>query len=583
MMNNSAASVPVTMEPVDPVHRYGCGHGRLKAGHTIDVKRNTVKIEPDLNDTEKYHVTFSYDAQVDGCITVCIYRWVGQEKKEVFKTSKNAEKRPGLVQKFNEKGDGVKFPLHKTGLKDVYKLEIVAQADEDGSKNCILEKTEAVVQNKSGITKVKVKNQILSVNGRMSVFVDLNGHSYSTQTDADDPYNGCCICFDEKNPGIVFPIGGLLLIEKPIAEESNGNCVYKGTYDESPVIAGRIPKGNGTTDEMIQILKRSNPHHSNVLWRIAEEENEDFVFFIYESFECTLHDLITGKYELKCLDGFMDLKLWKPDGFSPSKCLVKLLRGIVEGIVCLIKLGNIPNLNPRMIIIEEGTSSLTGKVLGMGISSTGQTAAWDSLDLGKLLVFCITSDYLPFDLEDVKDHLKRIPEAFDLISRLQHHNPKSRPTAKEVCDDIFFWDAKQHLSFIEDVSDCVDPDVCNAKAKILQLLNITDPPALRGKWVKSQKLDNVTNSKILKSLESLQGYSNWNTLIHPTLINNLERHRYYDYDSVCDLLRFIRNCSNHYKTLWNYSKRLLGGVEGLSTYFSSKFPKLILGTCLEHA
>nr|KAJ0221955.1 hypothetical protein LSAT_V11C200051410 [Lactuca sativa]KAJ0222618.1 hypothetical protein LSAT_V11C200051460 [Lactuca sativa] len=380
-MNNSAASVPVTMEPVDPVHRYGCGHGRLKAGHTIDVKRNTVKIEPDLNDTEKYHVTFSYDAQVDGCITVCIYYWVGQEKKEVFKTSKNAEKRPGLVQKFNEKGDGVKFPLHKKGLKDVYKLEIVAQADEDGSKNCILEKTEAVVQNKSGITKVKVKNQILSVNGRMSVFVDLNGRSYSTQTDADDPYNGCRICFDEKNPGIVFPIGGLLLIEKPIAEESNGTCLYKGTYDESPVIAGRIPKGNGTTDEMIQILKRSNLHHSNVLWHFVEEENEDFVFYVYERCECSLHDLISSVVHDKksneyrvTLPGFNNLKLWKPDGVSPSECLLKLLSGIVEGIAHVEEHGIIPNLNPQWIFICKTPSGITAKVLGMGISTSGKSS-----------------------------------------------------------------------------------------------------------------------------------------------------------------------------------------------------------------
>ncbi|KAL7611928.1 hypothetical protein Lser_V15G04793 [Lactuca serriola] len=378
-MNNSAAPVPVTMEPVDPVHWYGCGHGRPKAGHTIDVKRNTVKIKCDPIDKEKHFLTFTYDAQVAGCITVLIYQSVGQEKKEVFKISKDVEKGTGQI--FVHEGDGVKFPLLKKGLKEAYKLEILAQVTEDGSKNCILEKTEAVIQSKCGITKVKVKNQILLANGWSSVFVELNGRSYSTRTDADDPYHGCCICFNKENPGIVFPIGGLQLIEKPIVEESNGNRVYKGTYDKSSVTVERIPKVHGhVTNQVIQILKES-VQHPNIVGFVAKVETENFVFYVYERCECSLHDLISSVFHDKKsneykvgIPSFMHLKLWKPDNNSPSECLLKLLRGIVEGIVHFDKHGIIPNLNPRRIFICKAPSGITAKVLGMGISATGKSS-----------------------------------------------------------------------------------------------------------------------------------------------------------------------------------------------------------------
>nr|KAJ0219682.1 hypothetical protein LSAT_V11C200051370 [Lactuca sativa] len=371
-----AATVPKPMEPAELIHWLGSGHGHL-AVYTVDVRRNTVKIKSDLKDPEKYSLMFIYDAYRAGRITLRLLQLVGPNIQEMVTITKDFKKGPG--QQFIH--DGLSFPLYKSGYTKVYHLVIEAQVTEDGIENNILETTLASVEKVSSEIIITVNNQILSANGRKSVCHDMDGVKYSTQSDEDDPYNGCNICYNKVNPGILFPIGKLKLFEEVIAEESNGNRVYKGTYDKSSVTVERIPKVHGhVTDQVIQILKKSG-QHANIVGFIAKEETENFVFFVYESCECTLHDLISSvfhdkksnEYKVR-IPSFMHLKLWKPDNNSPSECLLKLLRGIVEGIAHFDEHGIIPNLNPRRIFICKAPSGITAKVLGMGISTTGKSS-----------------------------------------------------------------------------------------------------------------------------------------------------------------------------------------------------------------
>ncbi|KAJ6736551.1 SERINE/THREONINE-PROTEIN KINASE/ENDORIBONUCLEASE IRE1B [Salix viminalis] len=60
-------------------------------------------------------------------------------------------------------------------------------------------------------------------------------------------------------------------------------------------------------------------------------------------------------------------------------------------------------------------------------------------------------------------------------------------------------------------------------------------------------------------------------------INNIGRYRRYKFDSIRDLLRVIRNKSHHYRELPQEIKELLGShPEGFESYFSRRFPKLLI-------
>lgn len=70
----------------------------------------------------------------------------------------------------------------------------------------------------------------------------------------------------------------------------------------------------------------------------------------------------------------------------------------------------------------------------------GQMTAGDLYDLGNLFIFCITGNDLPFNDKKVQDHLKRIPEAYDLISRLLHPIPESRYDSCKIVWNSFHYD-----------------------------------------------------------------------------------------------------------------------------------------------
>ncbi|XP_047978900.1 serine/threonine-protein kinase/endoribonuclease IRE1b-like [Salvia hispanica] len=69
----------------------------------------------------------------------------------------------------------------------------------------------------------------------------------------------------------------------------------------------------------------------------------------------------------------------------------------------------------------------------------------------------------------------------------------------------------------------------------------------------------------------------WDERMEPAFINDIGRFRRYRYDSVRDLLRVIRNKLNHYRELPREIQSILGSVpEGFNTYFSTRFPKLLI-------
>lgn len=113
-----------------------------------------------------------------------------------------------------------------------------------------------------------------------------------------------------------------------------------------------------------------------------------------------------------------------------------------------------------------------------------------------------------------------------------------------------FWSSETRLSFLRDVSDRIELEDRESASDLLEALENTGKAALDGKW---------------------------DERMEPAFINDIGRFRRYRYDSVRDLLRVIRNKLNHYRELPREIQAILGSVpEGFNTYFSTRFPKLLI-------
>lgn len=97
-----------------------------------------------------------------------------------------------------------------------------------------------------------------------------------------------------------------------------------------------------------------------------------------------------------------------------------------------------------------------------------------------------------------------------------------RPKALEVLHHPLLWSSETRLSFLRDYSDRVELEDREANSDLLKALESTAPLALGGKW---------------------------NEKMEPAFLTNIGHYRRYKFDSVRDLLRVMRNKSNHYREL----------------------------------
>ncbi|AQL07959.1 Probable E3 ubiquitin-protein ligase LOG2 [Zea mays] len=196
----------------------------------INLKKETLRIEPDEERPGRFLVAFTFDATVAGSMTV--YFFAKEELNCNLTTVKEDLIKPitvsfkeGLGQKFRQpSGTGIDFSvfeesdLLKQGDMDVYPLAVKAETTlsvdhppEGDDQKMITPNsqiTQAVFEKKeNGDYQVRVVCQILWVNGTRYELQEIYGIGNSMEGDADanDPGKECVICLSEPRDTTVLP------------------------------------------------------------------------------------------------------------------------------------------------------------------------------------------------------------------------------------------------------------------------------------------------------------------------------------------------------------------------------------------
>ncbi|KAK6943785.1 hypothetical protein RJ641_024887 [Dillenia turbinata] len=194
----------------------------------VNLKKETLRIEPDEENPGKFVVVFTFDATVAGSITIMFFAKEGKDcnlsptKESLFKPV-TVHFQQGLGQKFRQpSGTGIDLSLFseaeltKEGEMDMFPLAVKAEACQveenesnggsvPGSSNSQI--TKAVFEKEKGEFQVRVIKQILWVDGSRYELQEIYGIGNSVDSDFDgnDPGKECVICLSEPRDTTVLP------------------------------------------------------------------------------------------------------------------------------------------------------------------------------------------------------------------------------------------------------------------------------------------------------------------------------------------------------------------------------------------
>ncbi|CAN1805450.1 Probable E3 ubiquitin-protein ligase LOG2 [Linum perenne] len=194
----------------------------------VNLKKETLKLEADVENPGMSLVSFTFDATVAGSVTIIFF---AKEGENCVLTPTDEDNFPavtvsfqqGLGQKFRQpSGTGIDFSkldeekLLKQGEMDLYPLVVKAEAtpasqngsegnDTLGTSNSQI--TQAVFEKEKGEYHVRVMKQILFVNGMRYELQEIYGigNTVDGEVDANDPGKECVICLSEPRDTTVLP------------------------------------------------------------------------------------------------------------------------------------------------------------------------------------------------------------------------------------------------------------------------------------------------------------------------------------------------------------------------------------------
>lgn len=404
----------------------------------------------------------------------------------------------------------------------------------------------------------------------------------------------------EQADDIQFQSSVLVVSKEIIGKGSHGTIVYKGTFENREVAVKRMLVDNyDVASHEVSLLQESDDH-PNVIRYYCKQQNNHFLYIALEWCPGTLEDVFEDSSD-------------KFPGVKENMNHVTVLEQIAEGVkylhslkivhrdikpqnilVAPVKKRRAKKANPddkyavRMLIsdfglckrLENDQSSFRATTANGGAGTSGwrapevlnddsnrrATRALDIFSLGCVFFYVLTGGSHPFGdrylkesniirgiynldaLDEAIPHLA--VEARDLITHMICRDPSKRPSAEEVCRHPLFWNHKEQLDFLLEVSDRFEIEPRDPPSELLMQLE-RDAPSVVG--------------------------SNWQEQLDPLLLENLGKYRKYHGDRVMDLLRAFRNKYHHFNDMPPELQKLMSPLpKGYMEYFTSRFPNLLM-------
>ncbi|KAF2078143.1 hypothetical protein CYY_000527 [Polysphondylium violaceum] len=401
-----------------------------------------------------------------------------------------------------------------------------------------------------------------------------------------------------------------------IGRGSNGTLVYLGIWnDKIPVAIKQMQKEfNPFIAKEIEVLsKLTDKNCQNMVRYIDQEEDDMFVYLGLTLCERSLQDIV-DKNELGQI-------------CSTDDKMVGLVKDIIHGLKFLHDNDIVHNdLNPRNILLKDNQFLIADLGLSkMEVDSsysftmhapTGQdgfhpaevllekrkTKSVDIFSLGCILYYFTTNGKHPFGeklfrvaniLTDKPnlDGVKHNQIMYDLISLMISKLPENRPSINQVLLHPTFWNFSQKVKFIDAFLNLSkDPDHCKNSFKFLNYYDLSN----------GSNGNVVGNAYLHSSNDSITGPAYlskpWNKIIDSQLLEQYNSKQqplqqqgiktFYNFDSIKDLIRCLRNTLQHYQEIKKFLKNSkdsssspimehLATQETVLQYFESKFPDLI--------
>ncbi|XP_030526603.1 probable E3 ubiquitin-protein ligase LOG2 [Rhodamnia argentea] len=191
----------------------------------VNIKKETLRVEPDEDDPGKYLISFTFDATAPGSITLIFFAKETEgcnliATRESLRKPVTVDFEQGLGQKFRQPSrTGVdssmleEMDAGKNGDVEIYPLAVKAEAcplsaaetDSSSARNSQI--TQALIEKGKEEYKARVVKQILWVNGMRYELQEIYGIGNAVEGDFDGNDSGkeCVICLSEPRDTTVLP------------------------------------------------------------------------------------------------------------------------------------------------------------------------------------------------------------------------------------------------------------------------------------------------------------------------------------------------------------------------------------------
>uniref|UniRef100_A0A8C7Z427 non-specific serine/threonine protein kinase n=1 Tax=Oryzias sinensis TaxID=183150 RepID=A0A8C7Z427_9TELE len=341
---------------------------------------------------------------------------------------------------------------------------------------------------------------------------------------------------------------------------------FRGKFDGRHVAVKRIlPECFEVAEREVQLLRESDTH-PNVIRYFCTERDRLFTYIAIELCTATLQQVSVHR-DLKP----RNILLSGPGALGRVRALISdfgLCKKIPDGRSSFSMRSGIPGtegwIAPEVLRDTPGNKP-HGSLQNYFVQSSLKTAAVDVFSAGCVFYYVVSRGQHPFgdalrrqinilsgeySLSHFKEESNDDIIARDLIEQMIGANAETRPSTECVLKHPFFWSREKQLLFFQDVSDRIEKEP--ADSPIVVRLETAGRVVVR---------------------------TNWRMHISVPLQTDLRRFRTYKGNSVRDLLRAMRNKKHHYHELPPEVQETLGELpEGFVSYFTSRFPRLLMHT-----